>query len=157
MKDESYIVIFSVCVTGLVSILGILIPAYLEWRKLKLQKLATKIDRIYEKAGNLSLSLAKFRNIGYLKEQKKDMEARIELRANHDAWEMAIFSELNNEKRNTVRDMRKNYYGFHQLTGKNKAGEDNVMTLIDNVVEFSCSAIESLNSSTMRKIINKVC
>lgn len=150
MNSEAIIAIVSVCVTGLVSVLGILLPAYLEWRRSQWQRISARIERIYEKAENLSSSLAEFRNPAYLKETGRDVEARIKLRANHDAWEMALFSELRKDERERVRHMRKCQYGFKYLTGKDETGEANVMKLIDNVVEMSCSAIERLNKPGAR-------
>jgi hypothetical protein len=147
VTPESIIAIVSVSVTGLVSILGILLPAYLEYRKSEQEKIAAKIERIHEKAENLSLSLAKFRNPAYLDAMDKSEEERIKLRANHDAWEIVIFSELEEHERNRVREMRGKMYGFGYLTGKDENGESSIMKLIDTVVEFSCSATERLNNS----------
>lgn len=153
MSSES-ITLVSVCLTGLVSILAILIPAYLAYRKAKQERIAKQIERVYEKAEKLSLSLAKFRNPDYLKAKGMDVEARIELRANHDAWEIAIFSELTDNERAKVREMRKSWYGWGRLTDKDENGEANVMKLIDNVVEFSCSAIKSLDNKADTRLLS---
>lgn len=146
MDSQSIITLVSVCAAGMVSIIGVLIPAYLTCLKSKRKSIATQIERIYDKAEKLSLSLSEFRNPSFLKESGKDHESRIRLRANHDAWEMIIYPELDEDRRAKVKEMRWHQYSFDYLTGKDEKGEEaNVMKLIDNVVEFTCYAILRLN------------
>ena len=147
MEPQTIITLISVCAASTVSILGILLPAYLAQLSSKRASIAAHVERINEKAEKLSLSLSGFRNPDFLKETKQDGEARIRLRANHDAWEIVIFSELDEDRRNKTREMRRSQYGFEYLTGKDENGEANIMKLIDNVVEFTCYGISKLNRS----------
>lgn len=141
-----YAISGTVIVAGVASIVSVTSSIYLEWQKSKWRGVLAEVNRIHEKAGNLSLSLAKFRNPVHLKNEGIDLTERINLRANHDAWELAVCMQLKEDERNVVREMRKNCYGWNHLTkGKSAKGEVAIMYLIDNVVELSSVALERLS------------
>ncbi|MCR4315845.1 MAG: hypothetical protein NUW37_05775 [Planctomycetes bacterium] len=151
ITSEFVLTLFSTGALAAVSYFGIVIPNRTQKQKVKWEIISSKKDRILNKAENLISSLTKFRNSDYLKKTSGDIPARIELRANHAGWEMAIFSDLLEYERVKIKEMREKRHGIKYLLESDEFGELNAMILIKEVMELTCSAVERLDKKLTLK------
>lgn len=139
MDSAIIVALVSVIGTVVVSIVSVIVPTWFQWRKSKQEKIAAEREKIRESAADLFRHLANFRFRALADIEGSAgvsfQQAYSEVRASEAMWEVAVFSRLVSDERETIRRMRLEEFG------KDRLGE-NVMQITDEAVRFTQIALE---------------
>ena len=152
MDTNIIVSIISVCglfivavIGGLVAMISGLVPAYLDWKKSKREKVTAEQERIYGASVKLLRNLANFR---HLEQKDQALAARLpshqqvtaEMRGSYDAWALVVMPRLDTSQGERVREIRKNELGRENL--KNTEALD--ISMSTEIFELTWVAIQNV-------------
>ena len=145
MNTDVDVSIISTCGLVIVAILSGLVPACLDWRRARRERVAAERARIREAAARLLRNLANFRNL-----EQKDQElaaglpshqqVTAEMRGAYDAWALVVLQRLDVSGQRRVREIRERELGRDNL----KNTEAQSMSLSMELFDLTWTACENV-------------
>ena len=131
MDTDAYAPIISVCGLVIVAILSGLVPACLDWKRAKRERVAAERERIREAAARLLRNLANFRNLEQ-EDQKRSaglpshLQVTAEMRGAYDAWALVVMPRLDVSQQKRIEEIREKELGRENL--KNTETQDMLLS-----------------------------